>query len=95
MHKSEVGASFKNLSTFKFNLAMLGNQGRKSMTNPNLLIARLYKAKYFPKCNFLDSTLEHRPSFVLRSICSPKSILRAEHGWKTGSGEDISTWNKN
>lgn len=66
---------FKNLGTF--NLAMLGKQGWRIMTNPESLIARIYKARYYPRCNFFEATLVHKPSFVWRSICKSKFILRA------------------
>jgi hypothetical protein len=46
MHKSVGSMGFKNLSAF--NLAMLGKQGWRILTNPELLISKLYKAKYFP-----------------------------------------------
>jgi len=41
---------FKSLGTF--NLAMLGKQGWSIMTNPQTLIAKMYKARYLPHSNF-------------------------------------------
>ncbi|GAU47653.1 hypothetical protein TSUD_27780 [Trifolium subterraneum] len=76
MHKNAGGMGFKNLTAF--NLVMLGKQGWHLMTNQNSLISRLYKAKYYPNNNFLNSTVGHNPSFVWRSICSAKFILRAD-----------------
>jgi ribonuclease HI len=92
MHKNDGGMGFKNLSVF--NLAMLGKQGWRIWTNPDTLISRLYKAKYFPKCSFLDSSLGHNPSFVWRSICSSKFILRAGNRWRIGNGNNIPLWNE-
>jgi len=43
MHKKDGGMSFKNLGTF--NLAMLGKQGWRILTQPNTLNARIYKAR--------------------------------------------------
>ena len=37
---------FKNLQAF--NLAMLAKQGWRLLMNPNFLVARVYKAKYYP-----------------------------------------------
>jgi len=91
MHKKDSGMGFKSLGTF--NTAMLGKQGWRIMTNPDALISRMYKAKYFPGCNFLDSTLGHNPSFVWRSICNFKFILRAGSRWRIGDGSSISVWN--
>jgi hypothetical protein len=51
--KNDGGMGFKNLSVF--NLAMSGKQSWCIWTSPDTLIVRLYKARYFPKCSFLDS----------------------------------------
>jgi len=90
MHKNVGGMSFKNLPTF--NLAMLRKQGWRLITNPDSLVARLYKAKYYHRCNFFESTLGHKPSFVWRSICNSKFILKAGSRWRIGDGDDISVW---
>jgi hypothetical protein len=93
MHKNDGDMSFKNLSVF--NLAMLGKQGWRIWTNLDTLIARLYKAKYFPKCSFINSSLGHDPNFVRRSIFNSKFILRAGNRWRIGDGNNIPLWNEN
>ena len=45
--KCERGLGFRNI--WDFNLAMLEKEGWKLLTNPNSLVARLLKAKYFKK----------------------------------------------
>ena len=79
VHKNEGGMGFKNLTAF--NLAMLSKQGWQLMTNHNSLVSRLFKARYFPHGSFLNSTLGHNPSFVWRSICNAKFIIRAGNRW--------------
>jgi len=93
MHNKDNGMGFKSLGTF--NTAMLGKQGWRIMTNPDTLISRMYKAKYFSRCNFLDSTLGHNPSFVWRSICNFKFILRVGSRWRMGDGSSIPVWINN
>lgn len=66
MPKTDGGMGFKNRSAF--NYAMLSKQAWSFMTKPHNLVTRLYKAKYFPKCDFLDSVIAHNPSYVWRSI---------------------------
>jgi len=39
--------------------------------------------------------LGHKPSFVWRSICNAKFILRAGSRWKIGDGSSILIWNNN
>jgi hypothetical protein len=52
IHKNDRGMCFKNLPTF--NLDMLGKQGWWLMTNFDSLTSRLYKARYYPRYNFLS-----------------------------------------
>jgi hypothetical protein len=93
MHKNDGGMGFKSLSAF--NLSMLGKQGWRVMTNPDILISKIYKVRYFPRCDFLDAKLGHNPSFVWRSICNSKFILRAGSRWRIGSGRNIPLFNEN
>jgi hypothetical protein len=44
--KIHGGMGFKDLSAF--NLAMLGKQGWKFITEPESLVAHIFKARYFP-----------------------------------------------
>jgi len=50
---------------FDFNLAMLGKQGWKLLTNQDTTIARIYKVKYFPKTGFYGAHLCHNPKLYL------------------------------
>lgn len=73
LSKAEGGMGFKNLHAY--NLAMLAKQGWRLLTNPSSLIARLYKAVYFPDGNFLNAHMGDAPSFSWRSIVNARHIL--------------------
>jgi ribonuclease HI len=88
VHKNSGGMGFKDLTAF--NLAMLGKQGWKIHSNPNCLVSRLFKARYFPHSTFLASSIGHNPSFVWRSISNAKFLVRAGSRWCIGSGDSIS-----
>jgi len=47
---------FKDLTSF--NVAMFGEQGWKFQVDNTSLVSRLFKARYFPQCDFLSSKLE-------------------------------------
>jgi len=51
MRKKYRGMGFRHL--FGFNLAMLGKQGWKLLTNQDTIVTRIYKAKYFSKTDIL------------------------------------------
>lgn len=91
--KAEGGLDFKNLHAH--NLALLAKQGWRLLSNPTSLIARLYKALYFPRCSFLDADMGEVPSFSWRSIMEARPVLQAGVIWKVGSGTNINIWNDN
>jgi len=87
VHKRHGGMGFKDL--LAFNVAMLGKQGWRFQTEPNSLVAKVFKAKYCPNSNFLGSELGHNPSFVWRNIFRAKLIVGKGARWKIGNGFDI------
>jgi hypothetical protein len=78
---------FKDLAAF--NVAMLGKQGWKFQTEPDTLVSRVFKARYFPYGTYLESKLGHNPSFMRRSNFSAKLVVRHRARWKVGSGYGI------
>jgi len=64
--KDNGGLNFRGLEIF--NLAMLGKQGWKLLTNSSSLLTRVLKARYFPRSGFLGANIGHSPSFTWRSI---------------------------
>jgi len=88
--KDQGGLNFRDLEGF--NLAMLGKQGWKLLTNSSSLLTKVLKAKYFPRSGFLDATIGHSPSFTWRSIWSTIRMLSLGYRWKIGDGKDINVW---
>ena len=60
--KIHGGMGFKDL--FAFNLAMLGKQGWKFITEPDSLVARNFKARYFLSASYLTATVGHNPIYI-------------------------------
>ncbi|CAJ2636059.1 unnamed protein product [Trifolium pratense] len=88
--KDYGGMGFKNLQAF--NMAMLGKQAWNLITRPSNLVTKLLKAKYFPNCDFFESSIGHNPSYVWRSIWSSKSLVKGGCRWTIGTGEHINIW---
>lgn len=86
-HKSAGGMDFRNFRDY--NISMLGKQAWRLITNPSTLVARLYKAKYYATCDFLQAKLGHNPSFIWRSILEAKNLLMASARWRVGNGKSI------
>lgn len=86
-HKDVGGLGFRQFRDF--NLAKLGKQGWRFMNNPDSLVSRLYKARYFADSDFLNSSLGHNPSFIWKSIFETKKLLLDGARWRIGNGATI------
>ena len=69
--KGDLG--FRDLRSF--NLAILAKQGWQLQTNSTSLFSHVYKAKYFPRCNFVEAILGPRPSFAWRSLMAAQGVI--------------------
>jgi hypothetical protein len=85
--KSHGGLGFRDLHSF--NLAMIAKQGWNIMTKPQTLVAKLYKARYFPNSSLFDSYLGHNPSYAWRGIWKARQILMNGCRWSIGDGTCI------
>ena len=77
--KEKGGMGFRDLKLF--NLALLVKQGWRLQTNSSLLFYRVYKAKYFPRCDFIEASLGSQPSFAWRSIWAAQDIVKRGLRW--------------
>jgi hypothetical protein len=88
--KMQGGMGFRELEYF--NLAMLAKQGWRLITNPDSMVAKILKEKYYPQHSFLEAPLGNRPSFAWRSICNSRALLKEGLMWRVGNGESIQIW---
>jgi len=68
LHKSLGGLGFRNMEAF--NLFMLGKQSWKLLSDSSSLLTRVFKARYFPRRDFLEAPLGHNPNYTWRSLWS-------------------------
>jgi hypothetical protein len=87
VHKNHGGMGFKDLTAL--NLAMLGKQEWKFLAEPDSLVSRMFKARYFPNNSFLTAAVGHNPSYVWRSIHRARFIVRGGARWSIGAGDTI------
>lgn len=84
------GMGFRKIR--EFNIAMLGKQAWKMMTDPDSLITKLMKARYFPSSFFQEAGFGSNPSYVWRSIIEAKDLVCSGRILKVGKGDSINIW---
>ncbi|XP_041001694.1 uncharacterized protein LOC121247405 [Juglans microcarpa x Juglans regia] len=88
--KGRGGLGFRMLEDF--NKALLAKQGWRLLKEPESLVGRIFKDKYFKNLHLLEASLGKSPSFVWRSIWSAMDVLKRGMIWRVGNGEDIKIW---
>ena len=71
---------------------MLAKQGWRLLSNPNSLVAHIYKAKYFPYGDVLNSKLGSNPSYAWKSIFNGLEVIRKCTCWRVGNERLIHIW---
>lgn len=78
-----------------FNQALVGKQVWRMMVNPNLLVAQIFKARYYKNGDIMEAQLGSNPSFVWRSLCWGRELLKEGMGWMIANGRDIDAGRRN
>ncbi|CAN1814009.1 Putative ribonuclease H protein At1g65750 [Linum perenne] len=60
--------------------------------NPDALVTRIFKAKYFPNGDFLSAAKSSSPSFAWHSIWKTQNLIRQGYRWRVGDGRSIGVW---
>nr|DAD38904.1 TPA_asm: hypothetical protein HUJ06_013226 [Nelumbo nucifera] len=90
VRKEEGGIGFRDMQAF--NLAMLAKQGWNILSNPDALVCRVLKAKYFPRGDFLAAQCGHNSSYTWKSIWHSRIVLEKGCRWRIGNGQHIRVW---
>ncbi|XP_017239513.1 uncharacterized mitochondrial protein AtMg00310-like [Daucus carota subsp. sativus] len=97
MSKHEGGLGFRSL--YGFNIALIGKHCWKFLKQPQSLVARVFKARYYPNCNFMQAKMQQGESYIWSGIMSAKESLYKGYRWVLGNGMSINAikdpWLKN
>ena len=88
--KDRGGLGFRDLKSF--NLALLSKKGWRLQTNSTSLFSRVYKAKYFPQCSFVEATVGPNRSYAWRSLMAAQGVVHKGMRWQVGNGNRIRVW---
>ncbi|XP_073064092.1 uncharacterized protein [Primulina eburnea] len=73
-----------------FNKTLVAKQVWRVVQNPDSLMARILKARYFKHSDIMEAGLGSNPSFVWRSLLWGRALLSKGLCWRVGTGEKIS-----
>lgn len=90
--KSEGGVGLKRFKLM--NQAMLGKQFWRIAHNPQSLLAKTLKGKYFPRGSIHDCSPKPHNSWIWRNIIKTENVKLKEGKWWIGRGTDISITHK-
>lgn len=84
------GIGFKDLQNF--NVALLAKQLWRLITEPNALMCRVLKQKYYPKGNLLEAKVPAQASWLWKSWTSARFLITEGCAWKIGDGRTVRIW---
>ncbi|GJS05458.1 putative ribonuclease H-like domain-containing protein [Tanacetum coccineum] len=84
-------ARFRHLGLF--NKSLLAKQGWHLIKHPDSLVARVLKARYFPRSSLLNANVGCRSSFDWWSICLSLKLINQGSAWNIGNGQSVDIWN--
>lgn len=85
--KKKGGLRIKKFSNM--NKAMLTKQYWKMVYNPNSLLTKTFKSKYFPRTSILDCNPKSHHSWKWKNIISEKNTPLSDSKWIVGKGSEI------
>lgn len=65
------------------------------LLQPDSLVAKVLKARYFPNSGFLESKLKNKSSYIWRSLLWGRKIIENGSRWRVGDGKDILVYQHN
>ena len=88
--KDRGGMGFRDMECF--NVAMLARQGWRLLQHPDSLLARMLKARYYPRIGFMEAGTGYRPSYAWQSVLRGREALDKGLRWSVGNGDIIHVW---
>ncbi|XP_071904274.1 uncharacterized protein [Coffea arabica] len=88
--KNMGGLGFKDLMAF--NAALLGKQVWRLITQPNLLVSQVMKAKYFPRTSIFRCKVPNTASWIWRSLIGARELMEQGTRRRIGNGNNTNIW---
>ncbi|CAN0925985.1 hypothetical protein LINGRAHAP2_LOCUS35065, partial [Linum grandiflorum] len=59
---------------------------------PNALVSRVIKARYFSRWDFLSAKVSYRPSYIWRSMLAAQDVVPDGIWWRLEDGSHVNVW---
>lgn len=59
---------------------------------PKSMVYQVFKARYFPNCDFVHASIGNKPSYVWGSIMAAQKVVIQGMRWQVGNGSNIQIW---
>jgi hypothetical protein len=92
MGRSKYGGGMGFRDIVLFNKVMLAKQGWIILQNPTSLTAQIFKAKYYPRGDFMGAAIGNQPLYAWRSIWQARELLSQGLVWRVGDGKSSKIW---
>lgn len=93
--KSKEAGSMGFHDIGRFNQALLCKQAWRIWSQPDSLVAKILRGRYFSKSFFMDCGVGTRPSYIWRSILHGRELLQQGLVRKIGNGASTNVWAEN
>ncbi|XP_027156321.1 uncharacterized protein LOC113757111 [Coffea eugenioides] len=84
------GLGFKDLEAF--NIALLGKQVWRLLTQPNLLVSKVLKARYFPKESIFNCKVPANASWIWKGLMGARKFMEGGIRRRIGNGKSTNIW---
>lgn len=91
--KEERGLNFWSLR--EFNKALFAKQVWRFISQPELLVSRVFKQKYFPWCELSQAVIRPNSRFIWRGLFSTKHIVLHGMASRIGDRMKVNIWREN
>lgn len=89
--KRQGGLGFKEIQSV--NLTLLAKQVWRFLMNPNLLVSKVLRAKYYKNLGLLKAKIPKNKSWFWRRIVAAREIIEKGMRKRVGDGQTINIWN--
>lgn len=75
-----------------FNKALLAKQLWRIISNPDSLVARVLKDRYFKHQDIMEASIGNNPSYIWLSLMWSTELLNKRLRWRVCNGDKIATF---